>query len=78
MGKSIFSRAGLITAEDKKDLEKRLEELEQAIDDMHDVRRQQDRDSIRRERSILSRIDEVERLMAANPQVVPVVSRVRD
>ena len=46
MGKSIFSRAGLITAEDKKDLEKRLEELEQAIDDMHDVRRQQDRDSI--------------------------------
>ena len=61
MGKSIFSRAGLITAEDKKDLEKRLEELEQAIDDMHDVRRQQDRDSIRRERSILSRIDEVER-----------------
>ena len=30
MGKSIFSRAGLITAEDKKDLEKRLEELEQA------------------------------------------------
>ena len=64
MGKSIFSRAGLITAEDKKDLEKRLEELEQAIDDMHDVRRQQDRDSIRRERSILSRIDEVERTVA--------------
>ena len=64
MGKSIFSRAGLITAEDKKDLEKRLEELEQAIDDMHDVRRQQDRDSIRRERSILSRIDEVERSVA--------------
>ena len=64
MGKSIFSRAGLITAEDKKDLEKRLEELEQAIDDMHDARRQQDRDSIRRERSILSRIDEVERSVA--------------
>ena len=64
MGKSIFSRAGLITAEDKKDLEKRLEELEQAIDDMHDSRRQQDRDSIRRERSILSRIDEVERSVA--------------
>ena len=64
MGKSIFSRAGLITAEDKKDLEKRLEELEQAIDDMHDARRQQDRDSIRRERSILSRIDEVERTLA--------------
>ena len=64
MGKSIFSRAGLITAEDKKDLEKRLEELEQAIDDMHDARRQQDRDSIRRERSILSRIDEVERTVA--------------
>ncbi len=64
MGKSIFSRAGLITAEDKKDLEKRLEELEQAIDDMHDSRRQQDRDSIRRERTILSRIDEVERTVA--------------
>ena len=64
MGKSIFSRAGLITAEDKKDLEKRLEELEQAIDDMHDSRRQQDRDSIRRERMILSRIDEVERTVA--------------
>ena len=64
MGKSIFSRAGLITAEDKKDLEKRLEELEQAINDMHDARRQQDRDSIRRERSILSRIDEVERTLA--------------
>lgn len=64
MGKSIFSRAGLITAEDKKDLEKRLEELEQAIDDMHDSRRQQERDSARRERAILSRIDEVERTIA--------------
>lgn len=64
MGKSIFSRAGLITAEDKKDLEKRLEELEQAIDDMHDSRRQQERDSMRRERAVMSRIDEAERMIA--------------
>ena len=64
MGKSIFSRAGLITAEDKKDLEKRLEELEQAIDGIHDSRRQQERDSARRERAVLTRIDEVERAIS--------------
>ena len=64
MGKSIFSRAGLITAEDKKDLEKRLEELEQAIDGIHDSRRQQERDSARRERAVLNRIDEVERAIS--------------
>ena len=64
MGKSIFSRAGLITAEDKKDLEKRLEELEQAIDGSHDSRRQQERDSARRERAVLNRIDEVERAIS--------------
>ena len=64
MGKSIFSRAGLITAEDKKDLEKRLEELEQAIDGIHDSRRQQERASARRERAVLNRIDEVERAIS--------------
>ena len=65
MGKSIFSRAGLITAEDKKDLEKRLEELEQAMDDMHDSRRQQEREIARRERALLSRMDDLERSLAA-------------
>lgn len=63
MGKSIFSRAGLITEEDKKDLEKRIEELEQALGDVHDAHRRDDRDTMRRERVIMSRIDEVERTL---------------
>ena len=63
MGKSIFSRAGLITSEDKKDLEKRIEELEQALGDVHDVRRQAERDAMRRERAVMSRIDDVERAL---------------
>ncbi len=63
MGKSIFSRAGLITEEDKKDLEKRIEELEQALGDVHDAHRRDDRDTMRRERVIMSRIDEVERAL---------------
>ena len=65
MGKSIFSRAGLITSEDKKDLEKRIEELEQALGDVHDVRRQAERDAMRRERAIMSRIDDIERSLAS-------------
>lgn len=65
MGKSIFSRAGLITSEDKKDLEKRIEELEQALGDVHDVRRQAERDAMRRERAVMSRIDDIERSLAS-------------
>ena len=64
MGKSIFSRAGLITSEDKKDLEKRLDELEQAIGDAHATRRQQEHDAARRERAVMERIDDVERTVA--------------
>lgn len=64
MGKSIFSRAGLITSEDKKDLEKRLDELEQAIGDAHATRRQQEHDASRRERAVMDRIADVERSVA--------------